>query len=140
MAATCSTTTARTRSFLGCPRSSTARRKKVARLGVGHYFQYEIDDAVGACLDLLHSNDLLDTTLSFRLLREAGCDISADEVLDDNGDFNLDHSKDIRELLSLQDISHLNMGEASLYKAKEFSRKHLTSAIEHLDPNLARSY
>lgn len=64
----------------------------------------------------------------------------ADEVLDDNGDFNLDHSKDIRELLSLQDISHLNMGEASLYKAKEFSRKHLTSAIEHLDPNLARSY
>uniref|UniRef100_M8C6T7 Linalool synthase, chloroplastic n=1 Tax=Aegilops tauschii TaxID=37682 RepID=M8C6T7_AEGTA len=30
------------------------------------------------------------------------------------------------------------MGEESLYKAKEFSRKHLTSAIEHLDPNLAR--
>lgn len=30
------------------------------------------------------------------------------------------------------------MGEESLYKEKEFSRKHLTSAIEHLDPNLAR--
>ncbi|XBH76386.1 hypothetical protein VPH35_103029 [Triticum aestivum] len=95
--------------------------------------------------NLVHSDDLLDATISFRLLREAGCDISADEVLrkfvNENDDFNLDHTKDIRELLSLQDISHLNMGEASLYKANDFSRKHLTSAIsaiKHLDLNLAR--
>lgn len=66
----------------------------------------------------------------------------ADDVLrrftDDKGDFNLAHSKDIRGLLSLQDISHLNMGEVPLYKAKEFSRKHLKSAIKNLEPNLAR--
>ena len=60
------------------------------------------------------------------------------KFVDDNGDFSLDHSKDTKGLLSLQDISQLNMGEDSLYKAKVFSRKHLTSGIKHLDPNLAR--
>ncbi|XP_044951344.1 S-(+)-linalool synthase, chloroplastic-like isoform X2 [Hordeum vulgare subsp. vulgare] len=112
------------------------------RLCIDHYFQDEIDDGMDACLNLVHSDDLLDATLSLRLLREAGHDISADEVLqkfvNENDDFNLDHTKDIRGLLSLQDISHLNMGEASLYKANDFSRKHLTSAIKHLDLNLAR--
>jgi len=112
------------------------------RLCIDHYFQDEIDVAMDACLDLANSDDLLDATLSFGLMREAGYDISADGVLrkfvNGNGDFNLDHSKDIRGLLSLQDISHLNIGEASLHKAKDFSRKHLTSAMEHLDPNLAK--
>ncbi|KAK1614430.1 hypothetical protein QYE76_019947 [Lolium multiflorum] len=112
------------------------------RLCIDHYFQDEIDEAMTTCLDLVHSDDLLDATLSFRLLREAGYDVSADEVLrkfaDVNGDYSLDHSKDTKGLLSLQDISNLNMGEESLYKAKEFSRKHLTSAIEHLEPNLGR--
>lgn len=112
------------------------------RLCVDHYFQDEIDNAVDSCLDLVHSDDLLEATLSLRLAREARYDISADEVLrkftDHNGDFKLDHCEDIRGLLSLHDISHLNMGESSLYKAKEFSRKNLTSAIRHLNPNLAR--
>ncbi|XBI49870.1 hypothetical protein VPH35_113355 [Triticum aestivum] len=112
------------------------------RLCMDHYFQDEIDNAVDSCLALVHSDDLLEATLSLRLAREAKYDISADEVLrkftDDNGDFKIDHCKDIRGLVSLQDISHLNMGESSLYKAKEFSRRHLTSAIRHLNPNLAR--
>lgn len=112
------------------------------RLCIDHYFKDEIDEAMKECLDLVHSDDLLDATLSLRLLREAEYDVSADDVLgkffDHNGDFSLDHSKDTKGLLSLQDISHLNMGEESLYKAKVFSRKHLTTAIEHLEPNLAR--
>ena len=66
----------------------------------------------------------------------------ADDVLrkfrNDNGDFNLGLSKDIRGLLSLQDMSHLNVGESSLYKANEFSSKHLRFAIKYLEPNLAR--
>jgi (3S)-linalool synthase len=66
----------------------------------------------------------------------------ADKVLQKftnyNGDFKHAHSKDITGLMSLHDMSHLNMGEASLYKAKEFSGKHLRSAIKHLEPNLAR--
>ena len=35
-------------------------------------------------------------------------------------------------------MSHLNIGgEALLYKAKEFSGKHLASAIRYLEPSLA---
>ena len=36
-------------------------------------------------------------------------------------------------------MSHLDMGEEpSLHKAKEFSSKHLASAIRYLEPGLAR--
>ncbi|CAM0947495.1 unnamed protein product [Alopecurus aequalis] len=112
------------------------------RLCIDHYFQDEIANVVDSCVDLIHSDDLLDATLSLRLMREAGYCVSADEVLQKfsncNGDFNPAHSKDIRGLLSLQDISHLNMGEASLYKANDFSSKHLGVAMKYLEPNLAR--
>jgi (3S)-linalool synthase len=72
--------------------------------------------------------------------------VVADDVLrrftdDDSGEFKLRLSKDIRGLLSLHDMSHLDMGdEASslLHKAKEFSSKHLASAIRYLEPGLAR--
>lgn len=112
------------------------------RLCIDHYFQDEIDSVVDRCVDLIHTDDLFDATLSLRLMREAGYHVSADEVLgkfaNGNGEFNHGHSKDIKGLLSLQDMSHLNMGEASLYKAKEFSSKHLRSATKYLEPNLAR--
>ncbi|KAG8057944.1 hypothetical protein GUJ93_ZPchr0002g26694 [Zizania palustris] len=118
------------------------------RLCIDHYFQDEVDSAMDddACLQMLvHGYDLHDATLAFRLMREAGHHVSADEVLgrftDGNGDFNFDlaYNKDIGGLLGLQDISHMNMGgEASLYKANEFSTKHLESAIKQLNPNLAK--
>ncbi|KAE8794704.1 Linalool synthase, chloroplastic [Hordeum vulgare] len=112
------------------------------RLCIDHYFQDEIDTIMGSCTDLIHSNDLLDATLSLRLMREAGYYVSADDVLrkfkNDNGEFNIGLSKDIRGLLSLQDMSHLNVGESSLYKANEFSSKHLRNAIKYLEPNLGR--
>ena len=48
-------------------------------------------------------------------------------------------TKDIWALLSLHDMSHLDMGEeASLHKAKDFSSKHLACAIRYLNPDLAR--
>lgn len=112
------------------------------RLCIDHYFQDEIDNIMDSSVDLLHSDDLLDATLSLRLMREVGYYVSADDVLQKftnaNGDFNLRHSKDLRGLLSLHDMSHLNMGEASLYKANEFSSKHLKFALKCLEPNLAR--
>ncbi|WVZ78120.1 hypothetical protein U9M48_025882 [Paspalum notatum var. saurae] len=114
------------------------------RLCIDHYFVEEIQSAMDvACMDLLHSDDLLDATLSFRLMREAGHDVSADDVLrkftGDAGEFKLALSKDIRGLLSLHDMSHLSIGgEALLHKAKRFSSKHLASAIRHLEPGLAR--
>lgn len=111
------------------------------RLCIDQYFQDEIDNVVDSCVNLLHSDDLLDATLSMRLMREAGYCVSADEVLqkftNGNGDFNLANSKDIRGLLSLQDMSHLNMGEALLYKAKDFSSRHLSVATKYLEPNQA---
>ncbi|KAF8685816.1 hypothetical protein HU200_043723 [Digitaria exilis] len=115
------------------------------RLCIDHYFEEEIKSAMGACMDLIHSDYLYDATLAFRLMREAGHHVSAaDDVLrrftdDDTGEFKLALSKDIRGLLNLHDISHMDMGqEASLCKAKEFSSKHLASAISYLEPGLAR--
>ena len=47
------------------------------RLCIDHYFQDEIDTIMGSCVDLIHSDDLLDATLSSRMMREAGYYFSA---------------------------------------------------------------
>ncbi|KAL5208557.1 hypothetical protein ABZP36_032992 [Zizania latifolia] len=109
-------------------RGTLATVDHLQRLCIDHYFQDEVDGAMDdvACLQMLaHGGDLHDAILAFRLMREAGHHVSADEVLgrftDGNGDFDFDlaYSKDIEGLLGLHDISHMNMGaEASLYKAK----------------------
>ncbi|GJN18849.1 hypothetical protein PR202_gb06054 [Eleusine coracana subsp. coracana] len=124
-------------------RKMMATIDNLKRLCIDHYFQDEIGDAMAACMNLVRSDDLRDATLALRLTREAGHDVSADKILwrftDDSGEFNLALSKDIPGLLSLHDMSHLNMGgEASLYMAKEFSSKHLTSSIKFVEPSLAK--
>nr|CAB3448623.1 unnamed protein product [Digitaria exilis] len=114
------------------------------RLCIDHYFEEEIESAMGVCISLVHSDDLHDATLPFRLMRETGHDVSADDVLrrftDSAGEFSLALSKDIGGLLSLHDMSHLDIGEESLHKAKKFSTKHLASAIRDLEPGLATYY
>ena len=68
----------------------------------------------------------------------------ADDLLrrftDGAGELSLALTEDIWALLSLHDMSHLDMGEeaSSLHKAKDFSSKHLASAIRYLNPGLAR--
>ncbi|KAL6848541.1 hypothetical protein ACP4OV_021835 [Aristida adscensionis] len=125
-------------------RETMATVDNLRRLCIDHYFEEEIESAMDACMHFLHSDDLLDATLAFRLTREAGHDLSADDILqrftDGAGKFNLSVSRDIRGLLSLHDMSQLNMGEETLlYKAKEFSRKHLASAMRYcLEPGLSR--
>ena len=47
------------------------------RLCIDHYFEEEVESAMTVAVDLVHSDDLLDATLSFRLLRETGHDVSA---------------------------------------------------------------
>jgi (3S)-linalool synthase len=69
--------------------------------------------------------------------------MNADDVLgrftNGAGEFSLALSKDTMGLLSLHDMSHLDIGEeAALLKAKEFSAKHLASSISNLEPGLAR--
>ncbi|RLM79088.1 (3S,6E)-nerolidol synthase 1-like isoform X2 [Panicum miliaceum] len=125
-------------------REMMAAVDNLKRLCIDHYFEEEVESAVGAAMDLVHSDDLLEATLSFRLLRETGHDVSTDDVLprftNGAGEFSLALSNDdIWALLSLHDMSHLNMGEeASLHKAKDFSSKHLASAIRYLNPGLGR--
>jgi (3S)-linalool synthase len=58
-------------------RETMAAVDNLKRLCIDHYFEAEIESAVEACTDLVHSDDLLDATLSFRLMREAGHDVSA---------------------------------------------------------------
>jgi (3S)-linalool synthase len=87
------------------------------------------------------------STVDRRRLNMHGCTalhIPADDVLrrftdddDSGGEFRLDLSKDIRGLLSLHDMSHLDMGgEELLCKARVFSRHHLASAVRYLEPSL----
>ena len=47
------------------------------RLCIDHNFEEEIQSAMDACMHLIHSDDLFDATLAFRLMREAGHDVSA---------------------------------------------------------------
>jgi (3S)-linalool synthase len=50
------------------------------RLCIDHYFEEEIHSVMtttSTCMDLLHSHNLLDATLSFRLMRETGHHVSA---------------------------------------------------------------
>lgn len=46
-------------------------------LCIDQYFQDEIGNVVDSCMDLTHSDNLLDVTLSMRLMREAGYHVSA---------------------------------------------------------------
>ena len=58
-------------------REMMATIDNLKRLCIDHYFQEEIQSAMGACLDLIQSDDLFDATLAFKLVREAGHDVSA---------------------------------------------------------------
>ncbi|XP_073010336.1 (3S,6E)-nerolidol synthase 1 isoform X2 [Typha latifolia] len=116
------------------------------RLGIDYIFRQEITSIINSFY-VRHgetymgpSGDLFQVTLAFRLLREAGYDVSSDifdRFTDSRGDFNPSLSQDIRGILSLHDASYLNKGEDVLYKANEFAAKHLKSSISNLEPNLA---
>ncbi|VAI54080.1 unnamed protein product [Triticum turgidum subsp. durum] len=112
------------------------------RLCIDHYFQDDIDTIIDSCADLIHTPSRCIVLIIYDICLRPLLNELADDVLqkfrNDNGEFNLGLSKDIRGLLSLHDMSHLNVGESSLYKANEFSSKQLRFAIKYLEPNLAR--
>jgi hypothetical protein len=62
-------------------REVVATIDNLKRLCIDHYFEEEIEGAMGACMDLIHSNDLFEATLAFRLMREAGHDVSAGQYI-----------------------------------------------------------
>ena len=57
-------------------REMMATIDNLKRLCIDHYFQEEVESAMAVAKDLVRSDDL-DATLSFRLMREAGHDVSS---------------------------------------------------------------
>ena len=57
-------------------REMVAAVDSLKRLCIDHYFQEEVESAMAVAKDLVRSDDL-DATLSFRLMREAGHDVSS---------------------------------------------------------------
>jgi Terpene synthase, N-terminal domain len=55
--------------------------------------------------------------------------------MDAKGEFKQSLSNNLEGLVSLHEASFLNMGEEILYKANEFSTKHLKSSMKDLGPD-----
>ncbi|KAI9086077.1 hypothetical protein K1719_032154 [Acacia pycnantha] len=118
------------------------------RLGIGHHFKEEINKI----MENVYNNNVVDkfkskqnlheTALEFRLLRQHGYDISTDVFegfKDERGgdDFQTDLFEDIKGMLSLYEASFLlKENETILEEAKDFTSKSLKDFVsknpEHL--------
>ncbi|XP_020110217.1 alpha-humulene synthase-like [Ananas comosus] len=114
----------------------------IQHLGIDYHFEEEIDEA----LDRLYNSelecfDLHEVALRFRLLRQHGFRVSADEFTkfkDDKGNFTETLRNDPRGLLSLYNAAYLGTrGENILEEAISFARIHLESIANNLKPPLA---
>ncbi|XP_020110273.1 alpha-humulene synthase-like [Ananas comosus] len=114
----------------------------IQHLGIDYHFEEEIDKA----LDCLYNSelecfDLHEVALRFRLLRQHGFRVSADEFTkfkDDKGNFTETLRNDPRGLLSLYNAAYLGTrGENILEEAISFARIHLESIANNLKPPLA---
>ncbi|OAY78194.1 Alpha-humulene synthase, partial [Ananas comosus] len=114
----------------------------IRHLGIDYHFTKEIDEA----LDRLYNTELKSfalhqVALRFRLLRQHGFHVSADEFnkfKDDKGNFAETLRNDPRGLLSLYNAAYLGIhGEKILDEAISFSRIHLESKAKDLKPPLA---
>nr|ABK63808.1 sesquiterpene cyclase [Centella asiatica] len=113
----------------------------IQRLGVAYHFVSEIDEALKCMSEsyqqlsekMIEDQDFHMTALLFRLLRQQGHNVSADEFLkfkDNNGAFQECLMKDVRGILSLYEATHLRVhGEDILEEALAFT----TSQIELLE-------
>ncbi|KAK9209485.1 hypothetical protein WN944_001851 [Citrus x changshan-huyou] len=117
---------------------------QLQRLGVAYHFENEIKEALQSIynsrvnsncdVNYDHNNDLCMVALRFRLLRQHGYKVSADE----KGEFKAMLTNDARGLLFLYEASYLRVqGENILEEACEFSRKHLKSLLPHISTSLA---
>ncbi|XVE50493.1 hypothetical protein DITRI_Ditri01bG0166900 [Diplodiscus trichospermus] len=112
----------------------------VQRLGVIYHFEKEIEDAMEAIYHDRNDveNDLYTTSLRFRLLREHGYNVSCEtfnKFKDDEGNFKMSLTSDVKGLLELYEAAHLLVhGEHILEEAIAFTTTHLefakTTSIE----------
>ncbi|CAL5006104.1 unnamed protein product [Urochloa decumbens] len=114
----------------------------VQRLGIDHHF----DEQIATALASIHSSDfnsssLHEVALRFRLLRQQGFWVSADEFdkfRNEDGSFISGIVNDPKGLLSLYNAAHLlTHGEATLEDAILFSRRHLEEIRSSLKPPFA---
>ncbi|KAG9454185.1 hypothetical protein H6P81_007089 [Aristolochia fimbriata] len=128
----------------------------VKRVGVGHQFEDEIEEALYRIYKADHDHvknidhneggddDLYHVALRFRLLREGGYKASADvleKFKDEQGKkFKESLIKDVKGLLSLYEAAFLGIqGEDILDEAIGFASVHLNSSLPNiLDPLLAK--
>ncbi|KAL1802473.1 hypothetical protein DCAR_0934040 [Daucus carota subsp. sativus] len=109
----------------------------IQRLGLSYHFEAEIDIILQEINASFHeyygsTNDdnLHEFTLSFRLLRQQGHNVSSDvfyKFKDSNGKFKESLVKDVRGMLSLFEATHFRVhGENILEDALEFTTTHLS--------------
>ncbi|OEL13008.1 (S)-beta-bisabolene synthase [Dichanthelium oligosanthes] len=114
----------------------------VQRLGIDHHFEEQIATTLAS----IHSaefncSSLHEVALRFRLLRQQGFWVSADEFdkfKNEDGSFNSGITNDPKGLLSLYNAAHLlTHNERTLEDAILFARSHLESIRNSLKPPLA---
>nr|XP_043637123.1 probable terpene synthase 11 [Erigeron canadensis] len=115
----------------------------IQRLGVGHYFEEEINTVLINKLPthVLPDEDLYTTALLFRLQRQNGIYTNPGDVfqkfMDVNGKVKESVTDDIEGLLSLYEASYLGTnGEYFLSHAKEFTTRQLHKFVSQLSPKL----
>ncbi|RVW19962.1 Valencene synthase [Vitis vinifera] len=83
------------------------------------------------------AGDIYNVALQFRLLRQAGFNISCglfNEFKDEKGNFKKALISDVRGMLGLYEAAHLRVrGEDILDEALAFTTTHLRSMVEHLE-------
>ncbi|KAE8667309.1 (-)-germacrene D synthase [Hibiscus syriacus] len=107
----------------------------IKHIGISYHFEREIEDALR---DIHHhyqyeaDHSLEDTCLMFRLLRENGFNVQSEifnKFKDENGNFNVSLTRDVKGLLQLYEASHLNVdGENILEEALAFTTTQLELA------------
>ncbi|KAJ6969907.1 valencene synthase-like [Populus alba x Populus x berolinensis] len=104
----------------------------IQRLGVAYHFETEIEEALQHIYNNridIEDDDLYNTALGFRLLRQHGYNVSCDifnKFKDDKGYFK--QSNDVRGILGLYEAAHLAVhGEDILDEALAFTTIHLKS-------------
>ncbi|KAI7732400.1 hypothetical protein M8C21_025798, partial [Ambrosia artemisiifolia] len=115
----------------------------IQRLGIGYYFEEEIENILEKFTQMLPKDDLYTVALYFRLCRHNGLPTNPAEAfqnfMDANGELKRSLSEDIEGLLSLYEASYLgSSGEDFLSHAKEFTIRNLSKSASKLSPKLQR--
>nr|UIO87237.1 terpenoids synthase [Blumea balsamifera] len=111
----------------------------IQRLGIGYYFEEEINEVLEKVTQILPNDGLYTMALNFRLRRHNGLHTDPAKVfkkfMDENGMLNISSSsEDIEGLLSLYEASYLGAsGEDLLSRAKEITTKNLHRISPKLD-------